>query len=56
MVPKYTEPPGDLTIQQWLKRVANEMAEKNRLKRMKYKLVGKMSVIEPKTQDDDAGT
>jgi len=55
-MPKYTEPSQDLTIQEWLKRVANEMAEKNRLKRIKYKLVGKMSVVDPTTQDDNAGT
>ena len=54
-MPKYTEPSGNLTTQAWLKRVANEMAEKNRLKRIKYKLVGNMSVVDTTTQDDNAG-
>lgn len=53
---KYTEPPANLTTQAWLKRVANEMAEKNRLKRIKYKLIGKMSIVDPTTQDDNAGS
>lgn len=54
IMPKYTETPGDLTIQQWLKRLANEMAEYNRLKRIEFVLVGKMSVVDPTTQDDNA--
>ena len=55
-MPKYTEPSGNVAAQEWLKRVANELAEYNRLKRLEFKLVGKMSVVDPTTQDDDAGT
>ena len=53
-MPKYTDVAGNVTVQEWLKRVANEMAEYNRLKRKEFKLVGKMSVVDPTTQDDNA--
>jgi len=53
---KYQEDPTTITTEQWLKRLANETAEYNRLKRKEFVLVGKMSIVDSTTQDDNAGT
>lgn len=53
-MPKYTDVAGDLSVQVWLKRVANEMAENNRLLRIFMKNYKGIGDQDSTTQDDNA--
>ena len=56
-MPKYTEsPPSTIPDSRWFKRIANEMAENNRLQRKMFKLRGNMAKVDPTNQDDNAGS
>jgi len=53
-MPKYTESSTSISQREWLKRIANEAAENNRLRRKIFKLQGNMSKVDPTTQNDNA--
>ena len=55
-MPKYTEAPANtIPDPRWFKRIANEMAENNRLLRKFMKAYRGVGDQDTTTQDDDAG-